>query len=206
MGSSISKEEKIAYGVLAVVILILVVLVTTIVILKSKDDEQFIPSGSNGAVNEIFSDPSIPAGSETLNLIKAGAGNGPKWCISTFYSYRLVNRKTGGYGVLAPWSQFPVIADPSVVSPNPNIDAEAGCNMVLPSVGFQSKIDLTTDIVYNVHRQTTSLDLTGSGVIVGRLVSSSTSWIDGNVTVHYYTAFTDANNPNTISGACGGCL
>ncbi len=204
----ISKEEKIAYGILASVILILAVLITTLVVLKSQDPETFIPTGGNGAAEEKFFDSNIPDAVNELVLIGAGTdetNRTPRWCIPTYYAYRLVNRQTGGYGNLGPWSSYPVVSDISVVSPNPNITPEIGCQMVTPTIGFQDAIDATGDTVFNVHRQVGSLDPTAPGSIVGILIPSSTSWSDNGQTIRYYTKFVDGNNPNIETGLCSGC-
>ena len=202
---ALSKEEKTAYGALAGILLVLIVIVVAIAVVMAPDNT-IISSGSGGAMEEKFLDPSIPKGENTLVLIKAGTGNStPKWCIPTFYAYRLVSRKTGGYGELSPWSRLPVISDPSVASPNPDITPDIACAMILPTVGFQQSINIVTGIIYNVHRQTSFLDPTSGGTIIGILSVGSTSWQDGSERITYHTQYTDGNNPNTEGGSCSAC-
>ena len=204
---SISKEEKTAYGILAGILLLAVIAVTTISILLTNKPEEFIPSGRNGSAPEKMFDSSIPIAKETLYLIRAGTGEGrePFWCIPTFYSYRLVNIENGKYGGLSPWSSYPVVADPNVYSPNPDITPDIACKMVIPTIGFQQTLDYTTNIRYNVHRQVGTLNPNAEGEIVGALTFANYSWNVDNKRITYTTQFTDGQNPNSTNGLCSGC-
>ena len=117
------------------------------------------------------------------------ASQGAPWCVPTWYALRYVDSATGEYGPLSAWTRSPVVAgstltaqacphgkcyfsDNGVVTP----PGPGTCTFSTPVVGVVEALQYSpeTDGVWvNVHRQSTTLDPSSEGTIVGYLLPQS---------------------------------
>lgn len=182
-------REGIWYAIVAVVVLIIVVVIAAFGIFAFEKDwkPKLKPwENPNGSYKEKKMDESIPTPTETPTLIQFGQGNGPLWCIPTWYSVRYVDQN-GNYGKMGPWSTKPVMS-----SCKDSYLGCSSCGSTLPMISIPSA---NSKFSANVHRQSSVFHPSLEGEIVGAFYPASNGWI-----------FIDSENPNSdSSSSCEEC-
>lgn len=193
-------DKKVHYTIFFMVLLVILLAIgLTFLFLYKPDNDQ----GSEGSVCVVETnfDSSIPKPDQRVVLTKISQPLSSRyyWCTPTYYAYKLV-KNNGKYGPMSDWS-LPIIAAPQPPFDSPlfNDGQSDVCEMGAPYMGLLSPLDINYQ--YNLYRQVGILDLTISGVCIGRIYASSTT-VNGQ---RVYGQVLDIDNPSVYTGVCSGC-